>query len=1065
MRLNSKRAWLLPLILTIVSVLVVGGSLALRFLDLDTYKAEIAAQVKSTLKRDLRYQTGDFSFRYGLAFSFIGVNIKEKNGSDDFVTADKLTIRIALIPLLRKNLVLTRMTLERPVLHLSRDRSGAFNIADLLESKPGAPPPAIKGVQLKNAEIHFTDYAFSDTPLVTDLSRTDLFLSNLSRGRNCDFKLSGTLASAGRKVPVFFAGSAKLAATGQPFTATEVVGRAKLGQLDAAHFYPYYGHYLPFKSLAGFLEGEFQFKGKLNAFKLKSDLHITRVRLEYPQVFHALLTPKSIKASAELELTDRSLDINAIKANVDGLTVQGSCRLSDIHSGDLRITAKATMGRFNLRDFRQYIPYGIIVKDTADFIEQKIAGGIYRLEEGRLDGRVSQILHMELGQNYNILQVRAQVEEGVVNYGLGIPVFSGIKGQLILAGKDFTLKGMTGRFGNSPFSMEGRITDYPLTVPCRYLFSMNLQPRQSELAWYLGHGRGDKCTLSEGSTLKLTGEGTTALYNLSGDWDLTGVGYSIPDLVAKPAKRANTLSFKGTFDREQFHLTGSHYALPPLALSATAFNRYRGGISLDLKTNQFSAAEIAPYAPAARKYQPAGKLQATLQAKGPGMEALSWAGDVTLAGFSFKAGERIKPISGVNGSLRFNGDSVESSQISARLGSSTISGRGTVSGFKSPTVLLNFASPSLDLADLGVPAGKTPLKAERVQGSVSLKNDNLQIAALSAQVGKTVLQVKGSVQDLKNPHLDLVVNAPHLEFEDIMPFFGANHGPEAPRFTVKAQVTAVEGKLKDVPFQRLKSTVILEDKILYLQPVEVASLDGDITGKVRMDFGTSATRYQVSCNMQRVAADRLMHALGVQKQQMTGAVSLQGELSVKGETAQELKQSALGSVKLKVEHGSIRKFSTLAKVFSILNVSQLFKLHLPDMVSGGMPFNKITGDFAVKDGVASTQNLLVDSNAINISTVGKFDLARNELDLTIGVQPLQTVDKVVSRIPIVGWILTGKDRTLVTTYFEAKGPIEDPRVTAIPVKSLAKGVFNIFKRVFELPARLITDTGEVIIGK
>jgi len=107
----------------------------------------------------------------------------------------------------------------------------------------------------------------------------------------------------------------------------------------------------------------------------------------------------------------------------------------------------------------------------------------------------------------------------------------------------------------------------------------------------------------------------------------------------------------------------------------------------------------------------------------------------------------------------------------------------------------------------------------------------------------------------------------------------------------------------------------------------------------------------------------------------------------------------------------------------------------------------------------------VDSNAINISTVGKFDLARNELDLTIGVQPLQTVDKVVSRIPIVGWILTGKDRTLVTTYFEAKGPIEDPRVTAIPVKSLAKGVFNIFKRVFELPARLITDTGEVIIGK
>ena len=130
-----------------------------------------------------------------------------------------------------------------------------------------------------------------------------------------------------------------------------------------------------------------------------------------------------------------------------------------------------------------------------------------------------------------------------------------------------------------------------------------------------------------------------------------------------------------------------------------------------------------------------------------------------------------------------------------------------------------------------------------------------------------------------------------------------------------------------------------------------------------------------------------------------------------------------------------------------------------------MPYNKITGDFAIKDGSASTQNLYLDSDAINLSAVGRLDLMKNELDLTIGVKPLQTVDKVVSRIPIVGWVLTGKDRSLITTYFEAKGRMEDPRVTAVPVKSLAKGVLNIFQRVFQLPGRLITDTGEVIIGK
>ena len=135
------------------------------------------------------------------------------------------------------------------------------------------------------------------------------------------------------------------------------------------------------------------------------------------------------------------------------------------------------------------------------------------------------------------------------------------------------------------------------------------------------------------------------------------------------------------------------------------------------------------------------------------------------------------------------------------------------------------------------------------------------------------------------------------------------------------------------------------------------------------------------------------------------------------------------------------------------------------MVSGGMPYNQINATFTFRDGIVATNDLYVASNAMNISAVGKTDLVKDELDLTVGVKPLQSIDKVVSHIPIVGWLLTGRDKSFVTAYFEAKGKIENPTVTAIPVKSMAKGVFNIFKRLFELPAKLFTDTGEVIINK
>jgi uncharacterized protein YhdP len=135
-------------------------------------------------------------------------------------------------------------------------------------------------------------------------------------------------------------------------------------------------------------------------------------------------------------------------------------------------------------------------------------------------------------------------------------------------------------------------------------------------------------------------------------------------------------------------------------------------------------------------------------------------------------------------------------------------------------------------------------------------------------------------------------------------------------------------------------------------------------------------------------------------------------------------------------------------------------------VSGGMPYDKITATLSFEDGIVSTQDLFIHSDAMNISAIAKIDMPRGEfVDTAVGVQPLQTVDKVVARIPVVGWILTDENRSIMTVYFEVKGSLDNPIVTAIPVKAMARGVFDIFKNIFQLPAKLFTDTGEVIFGR
>ncbi|WP_246525572.1 AsmA-like C-terminal domain-containing protein [Geomobilimonas luticola] len=1074
MRLIPKKSYLLASLALLLLMALAATLILPRLLHLDSYRDQILAQVQQSLSRQVSYETGEFSYHIFPTFTFTKVVVKEKDGTSTFIGADRLVIKVALLPLLKKKIVLRDLVLEKPAVELVRDRTGRLNISDLLEERPEGVPLQIRGVQLQKGRIRFTDLAVAPQGVVTLLEDTDLNLDHIGRGKTCTIKIATTVLDNGQKGSLSLTGKATIPSKGKPASDTTVNISVKGKNLDATPYWPYYSGYVPFRQVLARVDLDSTFKGKLADFTSRGKIRIAGLRFDYPQVFHAVLTPKDLHFSYDMAVTPREVNVKELDFTVDALNVKGSCSIGDIHTSDPRITARAVTSQFNLQYFAQYIPYGIIVKDTADFIEQHIKGGIYKLDDGRLNGRISQILHMEQGTNYDVLFIKGRVQQGVVSYGPQIPAFNGISGTLEMRGKNFNLIGMSGNFGTSPFTLDGKITDYPLNTPSGYPFTMSMTPHQAEVAWLLGPERGKKLSYSGDAPLRLTGEGFTSGYRLTGEWNLGQASYSYPDMISKPMGRANILSVAGTISKQEARISLLRYRLAPMDLAISAVYRYTDSPRLELafKSNPFPLQEVAGMLPKVHTYQPVGSLQASVRAtsQGKSIDDLSWSGSVAFNGFAFKPAETVRPVSNLSGTINFNGDSLETSQLTARLGTSTIYGKGKLVGFGNPTLNLSFFSPLLDMADLGFGVPRKEVKLTGVEGSIDLKNHNLQIKSLSTKLNNTSLNVRGTVQDLRNPKLDLTVASTYLDVDDIIllaelePLKKAN--TPRTRLALNARVDANAGRFADFPFQQLHTDVHYENRILYLQQTEMAAFGGAIAGKARIDFGMDdAPRYQVNYTIDNASADQLARAIGMKQQEIMGNLSMQGDLTAKGKTADEILRTSLGSTRIHVEKGLLRKFATLSKVFSILNVSQLLKLQLPDMVSGGMPFNDITGTLAVSDGIVSTRDLFIKSNAINISVVGSINLVREELDVTIGTQPLQTVDKVVSRIPIVGWVLTGKERTLVSAYFVAKGKINDPDVTAIPIDSMAKGVFDIFKRIFQLPAKLITNTGEVIMGK
>ncbi len=381
----TKKTRLTVIFLIIAVVLFAGGGFTFVFnkvLHLDTYKEQILVETQRLLKRQVLYEKGDFSFTFSPSFTFTNVVVKEPDSSKNFIRAKKISFKVALLPLLGKKVSLKEVILEDPEINLSRDKTGIFNFSDLLEQSGSTVSVQLKGLSVKNGIVIFEDRAVTPQGVSTRLEDIDLHINRFARGKNSRLKLEAVIAG---QVPnkIFAKGSIKLADANRPIIDSEANLKIETQNLDAAPFWPYYMGYVPFKKVLGRFDMDLNLKGRLNSFKSKGQIKATAVRFDYPQVFHAVLTPRDLHLQYAMELNSRDISIKQINLTVDKLNVKGDCDILDIHSKDPRIVARAATSHFRLEEFGGYIPYGIIVTDTADFIEQHIKGGTYKLDEGR----------------------------------------------------------------------------------------------------------------------------------------------------------------------------------------------------------------------------------------------------------------------------------------------------------------------------------------------------------------------------------------------------------------------------------------------------------------------------------------------------------------------------------------------------------------------------------------------------------------------------------------------------------------------------------------------------------
>ena len=185
----------------------------------------------------------------------------------------------------------------------------------------------------------------------------------------------------------------------------------------------------------------------------------------------------------------------------------------------------------------------------------------------------------------------------------------------------------------------------------------------------------------------------------------------------------------------------------------------------------------------------------------------------------------------------------------------------------------------------------------------------------------------------------------------------------------------------------------------------------------------------------------LLKELEIEDMSLTGDLTLEALFHAKAKNWKGLLAGLSGSTNILLEKGVIQKSSSLIKMLDFLSLQKIFKKKPPNIEEEGLYFESIGGHAVIDEGTLETENFMMQSRVFNAVATGKVDLVEKKIDYTLGIQPLETIDFLVSKIPILGYALTGKEKSFLTYYFKVEGPLFKPNVDYVPFKNLGGGAY------------------------
>lgn len=1096
----KKRIAAASIFIAAASTLALAIYLWLTPIDISAYAPEISSFIGQRTGRRVSIDSVIVRFLPHPDITIKGLNISDKD--DSFLRSGSVRVTVSYLPLLMRRVHLKSLDMKGVTIRVRRYPDAHTNIDDIIGASRDGRGGAgfrleIGSARLESGTLLFTDLAAEGQP---SFEVAGLRGKWATEGGAKRFELEGMLVPGTR---VSLDG---VIAPGM------ITGAGHIAAIDLGRLAPYAGSLSKGASLNGKADAAFSYTHGMDK-EIRARLDYTGLVLRLPEVLEkSIHSPKGsavVKASGKRDGT--VFEVEDANLFFPGFSVAGFLSVSGPSDGRM-IRARLSSTPAPLASFIGLMPIKALPQRTkeaaAGFTPE---GGSITLKTLEIDSRLSGLRETWPASMPPVTLILKLDDLSFRLKGFDGP-FSGVGGTVSLKGGNITVENVLARYGKNVLrSADATLRD--ITGDTSYGISaegtldagagLSLARDLTEGKYPAWAKRLSKAEASGFIKLSIDALGSLkdktpkryagSIFIEDATFRYEGLPLSIESLSADAVFNERQVEIKGlrASDGRSFivmngQATGYAGAYPSFALAAEAM--------LDSSTIAALAKETA----VADGLYTDGSASIKLTAEGGKDSArISLLADATPAWIAYRdyiRKEEDYPAS-FEAFMEASDAGVTIRRAALKIGSSTIEFAGRTDT-DARTYDLKANSPELFLGDLdsispylrseypssglvsfeinaarasdeahpyykGAVAVKgarfeTPfLKStvERLDAAASFDGKTGRLHIDRMDVGRSDLSGTIDIIDIAGRKIRFDIASTHLDSSDLIPKERmrslARHKSKPP-VTGSGSVAIDGGVAWGHSFKGLKAAIDMENDHVYIRPLSM-EVDGG-----RLDTAVSYHRddqdpvlFEAAAEASEIDIKPMLSAFGAKKDILAGSLSGRGVLWGK-RGAEPFSSGLNGDLRLEASAGRLWKFQVMAGIFSVVNI-----LSIDELFEEGLPYKTLSGNFTIRDGIISTEEMNLDSASLRMSATGEIDLPNSIIHGILAMHPLVTIDKIISNIPLAGYIITGKNESTASIYFSVEGPLRDAEVSLLPVKSVEEGVLGILERLIKTPIRLL----------